>query len=267
MAKAYDRMEWPFLRKMLLASGFSIEWVNLVMLRVTTVSYNVLVNGANVGQVVPTRELLGEHPWYHICSLQMIVSCVSKQLLWKQELSSSALLNTRICLGRRLNFHKSSVCLSRNTSEFDRNKVAAILGVVQAPNFGKYLGLPFFVRRDKRVVFSYIEDKIKHMIGWRSKKLISQARKEVLIKSVAQSMPTFTMSVFLLPDSVCLSIKRAMNRYWWGSGIEKAMPHELDGSLVSGLIDLATGTWDQSIVQDIFDSGDVDLIMRVPITP
>ncbi|XP_031105286.1 uncharacterized protein LOC116010151 [Ipomoea triloba] len=55
MAKAYDRVEWSFLRKMLLAIGFSVEWVDLVMLCVTTVSYNFLVNGTNAGQVTPTR--------------------------------------------------------------------------------------------------------------------------------------------------------------------------------------------------------------------
>jgi len=45
----------------------------------------------------------------------------------------------------------------------------------------------------------------------------------VLLKSVAQSMPTFSMSVFLLPDSVCQSIERAMNRYWWGTGSERGI--------------------------------------------
>ncbi|XP_019173897.1 PREDICTED: uncharacterized protein LOC109169469 [Ipomoea nil] len=44
MAKAYDRMEWPFVKGMLLALGFDVRWVDLIMLCVTTVSYTFLVN-------------------------------------------------------------------------------------------------------------------------------------------------------------------------------------------------------------------------------
>ncbi|XP_031105088.1 uncharacterized protein LOC116009989 [Ipomoea triloba] len=102
---------------------------------------------------------------------------------------------------KAVNFNKSSVCFSRNTSRDDREGVVSVLGVAQAPNFGKYLGLPAFVGRNKKAVFSYVEDKINQSVGSWSKKLISQVGKEVLLKSVAQSMPTFSMSVFLLPHS------------------------------------------------------------------
>lgn len=55
MAKAYDRMEWNFLKGTLTALGFSSTWVNLIQLCVTTVTYNILVNGQSVGTVIPTR--------------------------------------------------------------------------------------------------------------------------------------------------------------------------------------------------------------------
>ncbi|XP_019166552.1 PREDICTED: uncharacterized protein LOC109162294 [Ipomoea nil] len=102
-------------------------------------------------------------------------------------------------------------------------KWRGILGVVQAPNFGKYLGLPSFIGRNKKAAFSYIEDKIRQRILSWNKKLLSQAGKEVLLKSVAQAMPTFSMSVFLLPMGVCSAIERVMNRYWWGAGNERGI--------------------------------------------
>ncbi|XP_019171125.1 PREDICTED: uncharacterized protein LOC109166688 [Ipomoea nil] len=208
MAKAYDRMEWAFLRKMLTALGFDVRWVNLIMLCVTTVSYNIMVNGVSSGSVLPTRGL----------RQGLVFGGHYKAGVVKQCLSLYESLS-----GQAVNFHKSSVCFSRNTTEEDREVVAAGLGVSQAPNFGKYLDLPSFVGRNKRVVFSYIEDKIKHMIGSWNKKLLSQTGMEVFLKSVTQSMPTFSMSVFLLPESVCLSIERTMNRYWWGSGNERGI--------------------------------------------
>jgi len=203
------------------------------------------------------------------------------------------------------------------------------------------------------------------------------------LKSVAQAMPTFSMSVLLLPDSTCLSIERTMNKFWWGTTVNRGihwrawdrlctpkkfgglgfkdlcvfnlamigkqawrlltmpnslvarvykaryfpkssfieaslgncpsfslrsimaahdlvcggvrrrigdgkstliwghpwlpddvdplihtpMPHHLAGSLVSGLIDEESMTWDHSILSDILLPGDVNRIMRIPISP
>ena len=42
MSKAYDRIEWNFLRQMLIALGFDSSWVELIMLCVTIVEYMVI---------------------------------------------------------------------------------------------------------------------------------------------------------------------------------------------------------------------------------
>lgn len=55
MAKAYDRVEWRYLEVMLLALGFTNEWVDLIQKCVTSVSYHILVNGISLGSVVPSR--------------------------------------------------------------------------------------------------------------------------------------------------------------------------------------------------------------------
>ncbi|XP_019177195.1 PREDICTED: uncharacterized protein LOC109172495 [Ipomoea nil] len=58
----------------------------------------------------------------------------------------------------------------------------------------------------------------------------------------------------------------------WGSDepsplIQTAMVNELNGSLVSGLIDQETNTWDPHILSDIFYSQDVTRISRISINP
>lgn len=54
MAKAYPRMEWDYLRLMLVRMGFNKEGINLVMLYVTTVRYKVLINGVPTEQISPS---------------------------------------------------------------------------------------------------------------------------------------------------------------------------------------------------------------------
>lgn len=41
--------------------------------------------------------------------------------------------------------------------------------------------------------------------------------KEILIKSYAQAIPTYCMSVFLLPSTSKDELQKMMNSFWWGS--------------------------------------------------
>ena len=46
--------------------------------------------------------------------------------------------------------------------------------------------------------------------------MLSRAGKEILIKVVAQSIPTYTMSVFQLPLKLCDELDAMCAKFWWG---------------------------------------------------
>ena len=48
-------------------------------------------------------------------------------------------------------------------------------------------------------------------------KLLSQVGKEVMIKALIQSIPTYSMSVFRLPLGLIKDIEAMIRKFWWGN--------------------------------------------------
>ena len=55
----------------------------------------------------------------------------------------------------------------------------------------------------------------KKLQGWKEK-LLSQAGGDVLIKSVIQAIPTYTMSCFKLPKGLIKELEILIRKFWWG---------------------------------------------------
>lgn len=54
---------------------------------------------------------------------------------------------------------------------------------------------------------------------------MSAARKEVLVKSVAQAVPVYSISCFKLPRGLCEHLNKLIRRFWWGSKNGQRKPH------------------------------------------
>ena len=83
-------------------------------------------------------------------------------------------------------------------------------------NCEKYLGLPMVRGKSKVGTFKGLQERItKKVMDWKEK-TISKAGRETLIKSVAQAIPTYSMSIFKIPRSVCEDINSVLAKYCWG---------------------------------------------------
>ena len=91
-----------------------------------------------------------------------------------------------------------------------------MLGPMQDTQHKKYLGLPSIIGKSKVEIFAEIKEKVeKKLLGWKEK-MLSVGGREILIKAIAQAIPTYTMSCFQILKSLCDEIKGMMRKFLWG---------------------------------------------------
>ncbi|XP_021623023.1 uncharacterized protein LOC110622729 [Manihot esculenta] len=99
-----------------------------------------------------------------------------------------------------------------------RASICQCLGVQEVENHDNYLGMPSVVGRDKKLIFNYVVNKVaKRIQGWKTK-FLSKAGKDILLRTIAQSVPNYIISLFLLPVDTCKDIEIIMNSFFWGNG-------------------------------------------------
>lgn len=70
-----------------------------------------------------------------------------------------------------------------------------------------YLGMPSYVGRKKTKLFTYVKDKVRKKLQSWQNRMLSKAGKIVLLNTVAQTIPNYIMSLFLLPKETCCEIE------------------------------------------------------------
>ena len=120
-----------------------------------------------------------------------------------------------------MNHAKTSIFFSSNTPTQIQEDIKGRFGAQVIKQHEKYLGLSSLVGKNKRSTFNKIKDKLrKKLIGWKEK-LLSKAGKEILIKAVAQAIPTYSMGYFKLPDSLCEDLTSLIQNFCWSQRQEE----------------------------------------------
>lgn len=114
-----------------------------------------------------------------------------------------------------INKDKSSAFFGKEVGHTQKQNVLQALGIEAESKNERYLGLPVHLGMAKSKEFEYLKEMIWRRIqGW-MEKLLSKVGKEILVKAVAQAIPTYAMSCFDLTKSLCEEISAMVARYWW----------------------------------------------------
>lgn len=251
MRKAYDQVEWIYLEAIMRKIQFPERFVKLITNCVSTVTYSFNLNQKDFGKILPTRGLQQGDPLspflfvlcaqglsfilqHHIKrnSLQGIHMGLEAPMISHLFFADDNLVFFKATMGNSLiirsclvdygkaswqivNFEKSAVTFSPSTRDLIRRSIAEVFKIEVVFGHSIYLGLPTFTLHQKKLQFDYLHERVgKKLEGWKGK-LFSSGGKEVLIKSVIQSIPSYTMSCFRIPIGIYLDIERQCARFWW----------------------------------------------------
>ena len=116
--------------------------------------------------------------------------------------------------GQKMNTNKTGIFFSKNTPVVVKNLIQGVAGISSTQCYDTYLGLLAIVGRSRIRAFKSIKDRVcKRLQDWKIK-FLSQAGKEILLKAVIQAIPTYYMSMFKVPKSLCSEINSLMSRFF-----------------------------------------------------
>jgi len=201
ISKAYDHIDWDYLKGVMSRMGFNSQWIKWMTMCVETIDYSVLVNSEVVGPIILGRGLRQGDP----LSLYLFIICAEglSSLIRRVE-ARGDLRGTSVCRGappvthllftddcflffkateiqaqvmhsilstyevasdQAISLPKSEIFYSRKVSDTLQHSITNIMGVQVVLGTCKYLGLPSMIGKNRTSVFSYVKDRVWQKIN------------------------------------------------------------------------------------------------------
>jgi hypothetical protein len=178
LSKAYDRLNWEFIHRVLLEVRIPAEMINVIMNCITSVQSNVLWNGNRTEFFSPqcgVRQGDPMSPYLFVLCMDKLSHIIAESIdkgEWKpmragrhglvishlmfaddllifgqateEGMTTVMHVLNKFCnmSGQQVNYDKSSIFFSRNVPESKRAALSNISGLKETKNLGKYLGVP-----------------------------------------------------------------------------------------------------------------------------
>jgi hypothetical protein len=252
--KAYDTVNWSFLKYMLGRMGFDRKWIDWMMTCVCSNSISVLVNGSPTEEFVAQRGLRQGDPLAPFLFLIVaeglaglmrsavrsgsfagykVHDSLSYNLLqfaddtiilcdgtWVNLWVIKAILRSfELVSGLKVNFHKSNLFglnLERRFMEAASNFLSCKVGAIPF----KFLGIPVGANPRSCKTWQPILDLMeKRLAKWKGKHL-SIGGRVVLINSVLSSLPLYFFSFFKAPKKIIQEIIKIQRNFLWSNSAD-----------------------------------------------
>ncbi|GKC33961.1 hypothetical protein Tco_1046345 [Tanacetum coccineum] len=212
--KAYDTVDWEFLRRILHGFGFHARMIAWIMECVTNTSYFICVNGSLHGYFRGKRGLHQGDPLSPY--LFTLVMEVLTLMLQRRVHESQVFTYHRFCSKLEL----VNLCFADDLFLFAYGDVHSASMIKEA--------LEEFKGADCVELIDRVQTRIQ---DWKNKSLSTAGRLQ-LIRSVLGAMHTYWASVFILPFRVLLNIEQLMRGFLWSPSSLKKGPSKVAWEVV-----------------------------------
>ncbi|KAG6469540.1 hypothetical protein ZIOFF_070469 [Zingiber officinale] len=252
MAKAYDRVQWGVLFRVMAAFGFSEAVIAFIRRCVTSSWFSVLVNGQLSGFFRSQRGLRqGDpiSPFLFILAAELFSRGIEALFAAYPGMAYATGCDMRVshlayaddvviflngsldCVrrgkefldryeaqsGQAINAEKSSFFPSRCISDRRRQQIAAVTGFGLGERPMLYLGVPIISGNKRTVHFAPLLAKIQRKFqGWNLSRL-SHGGRLMLIQSVLSSLPVYLLQVIQPPLEVLRKLEGVFASFFWSS--------------------------------------------------
>lgn len=264
LRKAYDSVEWGFLKQMLEGLGFPTKFIGWVMECVTTTSYSVALNGSLHGHFKGNRGLrqgdplspflfvlcieylsrmlkvatydsdFNFHPKCGPLRISHLAFADDLMLFARGDIISVSILMD--CLnkfgevsGLRMNNLKSSL-FTAGIFGHDLEDIQDVINIPRGTMPFRYLGIPLAAEKLKVSCYAPFLDKIATYISSWTCSYLSYAGRAELIRAVLQGVECFWLSLLPIPATIISRIQTLCRNFLWSS---KKTPSWLEGNLLA----------------------------------
>ncbi|XP_078175152.1 uncharacterized protein LOC144568653 [Carex rostrata] len=251
LSKAFDRMDWDYLEAILKLYGLPPRMSVWIMSYVRSSEFSIVLNGGGGGggSLKPTcglRQGCSLSPYLFILGMDLLSRSLAHlvQGKWlhgvKLEPSSDPITdilyaNDLLLLGRaqpqealqilqvldafsavsgqQIGPAKSSIWFSHPTGQQERINISGIFGVNREVVSSSYLGAPIITNAQG---FDFLVEAVSSKLNsWKSR-MLSQAGRIVLIKSVLQALPIYFMATAVIPVKIIKKLNGLIRKFFWG---------------------------------------------------